>query len=203
MGASVRTFVSMGMTHILLGFDHLLFVFGLLMLVSGHWLLLKTVTAFTVGHTISLALATLGVVNLPADPVNAIIALSIVFLASELVRVGRGSRTFTIRHPWFVAFAFGMLHGLGFATALIDLGLPKSAVPLALFLFNVGVEIGQVLFILVALVLMAIIRKMDLSLPRWGVMLPMYVMGSLAAFWFLGQFAAWISTANGWPIDVS
>jgi len=187
---AVRDYLRLGIEHILLGIDHLLFVFGLLLLSKGLRLLLKTITAFTVGHSISLALATLGLVNVPAPPLNAAIALSIVFLAAELVRARRGETSVTIRRPWLVSFAFGLIHGLGFASALVSLGLPQSAVPLALLFFNIGVEIGQVLFILIVLALLASWRRMELRLPAWGEPLPAYAMGSVAAVWFVGRFVA-------------
>jgi hypothetical protein len=186
----VRDYLHLGIEHILLGVDHLLFVFGLLLLSKGFKLLLKTITSFTVGHSISLALATLGVVNVPSAPLNAAIALSIVFLAAELVRARRGEVSVTIRRPWLVSFVFGLIHGLGFASALVALGLPRSAVPLALLFFNIGVEIGQVLFILIVLSLLASWRKMELRMPAWGKPLPAYAMGSIAAVWFVGRFVA-------------
>ena len=186
----VRDYLRLGIEHILLGVDHLLFVFGLLLLSKGFRLLLKTITSFTVGHSISLALATLGVLNVPAAPLNAAIALSIVFLAAELVRARRGEQSVTIRRPWLVSFGFGLIHGLGFASALVSLGLPESAVPLALLFFNIGVEIGQVLFILVVLALLASWRKIELRLPQWGGPLPAYAMGSISAVWFVGRFVA-------------
>lgn len=186
----VRDYLRLGIEHILLGVDHLLFVFGLLLLSKGFRLLLKTITSFTVGHSISLALATLGVVNVPTAPLNAAIALSIVFLAAELVRARRGEMSVTIRRPWLVSFVFGLIHGLGFASALVSLGLPRSAVPLALLFFNIGVEIGQVLFILIVLALLASWRRMEMWLPAWGGRLPAYAMGSIAAVWFVGRFFA-------------
>jgi hypothetical protein len=189
---AVRAYLRLGIEHILLGVDHLLFVFGLLLLSKGFKLLLKTITSFTVGHSISLALATLGVVHVPAPPLNAAIALSIVFLAAELVRAYRGQRTVTTRRPWLVSFAFGLIHGLGFASALVSLGLPESAIPLALLFFNIGVEIGQVLFIVVVLALLASWRKMEMRLPAWGRQLPAYAMGSIASLWFVGRFVAMI-----------
>jgi hydrogenase/urease accessory protein HupE len=184
------TYLVLGVEHILLGVDHLLFVFGLLLLVSGAWLLVKTITAFTVGHSISLALATLGFVYVPAGPLNAAIALSIVFLGAELVRARRGEHFITVRKPWIVAFAFGLLHGVGFASALTKLGLPASAIPLALLFFNVGVEIGQLLFILLTLLLIASYRRMEVQWPRWGEPIPAYTIGSVAMFWFIGRFLA-------------
>jgi hypothetical protein len=121
---------------------------------------------------------------------SATIALSIVFLAAELVRAQHGERTITIRNPWLVSFAFGLLHGLGFAGALVKLGLPKSAIPMALLLFNVGVEIGQILFVAVVLLVIGSLRKMEFRPPPWGKRLPVYAMGSIAGFWFVGRLAA-------------
>ena len=180
----------MGVEHILLGVDHLLFVLGLLLLVTGRWLLFKTVTAFTVGHSASLALATFGFVSVPAPPLNAAIALSIVFLAAEIIRARRGERHLTARYPWIVAGAFGLLHGLGFATALTALGLPASAVPLALLLFNLGVEAGQILFVAVVLAVLASWRVLEVRWPAWATPLPVYAMGIIAAVWFVGRVSA-------------
>ena len=133
--------------HILLGVDHLLFVLGLLLIVADRWMLVKTITAFTVAHSITLAVATLGYATAPLLPLNAAIALCILFLGPEIVRAWRGETSFTIRHPWVVAFAFGLLHGFGFASGLTEIGLPPAEIPLALLLFNVGVEIGQLAFV--------------------------------------------------------
>jgi hypothetical protein len=191
---AIRDYLRLGIEHILLGVDHLLFVFGLLLLSKGFRLLIKTITSFTVGHSISLALATLGLVNVPAAPLNAAIALSIVYLAAELVRARRGERSLTIRRPWLMSFGFGIVHGLGFAGALVNLGLPEPAIPLALLFFNIGVEIGQVLFILLVLVLLAAWRRMELRIPAWGEPLPAYAMGGVAALWFVGRFVAMFAT---------
>jgi len=184
------SYVHLGIEHILYGIDHLLFVLGLLLLSRGWGMLLKTITAFTVGHSISLALATLGMINVPGKPLSAAIALSIVFLAGELVRAQRGEMSLTIRRPWLVSFGFGLLHGLGFAGALVQLGLPKPAIPLALLCFNLGVEIGQILFVVVALALMGSLSRMDIRAPSWGKSLPAYGIGTIAAFWFVGRFVA-------------
>ncbi len=181
------SYINMGIKHILYGVDHLLFILGLLLLSSGWRLLLKTVTAFTVGHSISLALATFGWVDVPAPPLSAAIALSIVFLAGELARAQRGEISLTIRSPWMVAFAFGLLHGLGFAGALVQLGLPRGDIPMALFCFNVGVEIGQIVFVAVILIVMGSLKKIQFDLPPKWKPLPVYAMGSVAAFWFVGR----------------
>jgi hypothetical protein len=186
---AAATYLRLGVEHILFGIDHLLFVLGLILLSRGFMLLIKTITAFTVGHSVSLAMATLGFVAVPVKPLNAAIALSIVFLAAELVRAERGQTSLTIRNPWLVSVGFGLLHGLGFAGALVALGLPKSAIPMALLLFNLGVEAGQILFVAVVLTLLTSFRRLDLRPPAWARPLPVYAMGSVAAFWFIGRFA--------------
>jgi hypothetical protein len=172
-----------GIRHISLGADHLLFLLGLLLIVKDRWMLLKTVTAFTIAHSITLGLATLGYANAPVLPLNAAIALSILFLGPEIVRSWRGESSLTIRHPWFVAFAFGLLHGFGFAGALTGAGLPRAALPLALLTFNVGVEIGQVGFILLVLLLARSFDTLEVRWPRWAQALPGYAVGSLGALW--------------------
>ena len=141
------TYTVLGIEHILTGVDHLMFVLALIMLVRGTRRLLVTVTAFTLAHSITLALATLGIIHVPGPPVEATIALSIVFVASEIVQGLRGHEGLAAKKPWLVAFSFGLLHGLGFAGALAEVGLPVNAIPLALLFFNIGVEIGQLLFI--------------------------------------------------------
>ena len=180
----------LGIQHILLGIDHLLFVLGLLLLSRGALLLVKTITAFTVGHSVSLALATLGIISVPDKPLSAVIALSIVFLAAELVRADRGERSLTIRNPWLVAAGFGLLHGVGFAGALVALGLPRASVPMALFMFNVGVEIGQLLFVGGVLALMASFKRLAFQFPDRARSLSVYAMGTVASFWFVGRLAA-------------
>jgi hypothetical protein len=181
--ATASNFLVQGIRHISLGADHLLFLLGLLLIVKDRWMLLKTVTAFTVAHSITLAIATLGYANAPVVPLNAGIALSILFLGPEIVRVWRGETSFTIRHPWVVAFAFGLLHGFGFASALTSAGLPHGELPLALVSFNVGVETGQVGFILLVLLLERSFRILQINWPRWVRALPGYTVGSLGAFW--------------------
>jgi hydrogenase/urease accessory protein HupE len=182
IGRSVA-YLRLGIEHILLGVDHLLFVFGLLLIVSDRWMLVKTITSFTVAHSITLAIATLGFASAPVAPLNATIALSILFLGPEIVRAWRGETSFTIRHPWVVAFAFGLLHGFGFASGLTNMGLPKAEIPLALLLFNVGVEIGQLAFVLLVLALIRSTRLLEIVWPRWAELMPGYVVGSLGAFW--------------------
>ena len=182
-------YVVEGMRHILFGADHLLFVLGLLLIVRDRWMLVKTVTAFTVAHSITLAIATLGYAQAPALPLNAAIALSILFLGPEIVRVWRGETSFTIRHPWVVAFAFGLLHGFGFASALTSAGLPQSDIPIALFSFNVGVEIGQLAFVGLVLALERSFRVLEVHWPRWVQALPGYTVGALGAFWTIQRVA--------------
>ncbi len=179
----------LGVDHILSGFDHLTFVLALLLIVSGARRLLITVTSFTLAHSITLAAATLGVVWVPGPPVEATIALSILFLASELVKVNRGDASLTARYPWIVAFVFGLLHGFGFAGALGDVGLPQNEVPLALLMFNVGVELGQLLFIAVVLVLVTALRRVRSEWPAWTQQVPAYGVGGMAAFWLIERVA--------------
>jgi len=185
----VGAYLYLGIEHILLGIDHLLFVLGLLLIVRDRWMLVKTVTAFTVAHSITLAVATFGIASVPSLPLNAAIALSILFLGPEIVRRWRGESSFTIRHPWVVAFAFGLLHGFGFASGLAQLGLPKGEIPLALLLFNVGVEIGQLAFVLLILLLERAFRLLQIHWPLLIARLPGYVVGSLGAFWTIQRVA--------------
>ncbi len=183
------TYVVEGIRHILFGADHLLFVLGLLLIVKDGWMLVKTITAFTLAHSITLAIATLGYASAPALPLNAAIALSILFLGPEIVRVWRGETSFTIRHPWVVAFAFGLLHGFGFATALTSAGLPHADLPPALLSFNVGVEIGQLGFVALILAMARSFRILEIDWPRWVQVLPGYTVGALGAFWTLQRVA--------------
>ena len=189
------TYLVLGVEHILLGIDHLLFVLALLLLVRGLGRLVITVTAFTVAHSITLGAATLGFVNVPIAPVEATIALSIVFVAMELAR-GEGATahpradsSLTVRFPWIVAFTFGLLHGFGFAGALSEVGLPQSAIPLALLFFNVGVELGQLMFIAAVLLLGWGLRYLSVPIPRWSARLTAYAIGSVAAFWVFERTA--------------
>ncbi|HVY66742.1 MAG TPA: HupE/UreJ family protein, partial [Gammaproteobacteria bacterium] len=187
----VRTYVVLGVEHILLGVDHLLFVLALLLLVRGVRRLVATVTAFTVAHSITLGAATLGFVHVPPAPVEAVIALSILFLASELARRHAGGEAdLTERFPWLVAFSFGLLHGFGFAGALSEVGMPAQAVPLALLFFNVGVEIGQLAFIGAVLGVGWLIRRSALHAPRQWQRLAAYAIGSVAAFWVVERTVA-------------
>jgi hydrogenase/urease accessory protein HupE len=194
------TYLGLGVEHILRGADHLLFVFALLLIVTGTRRLVTTITAFTVAHSITLAAATLGLVRIPIAPVEAVIALSIVFVASEILRVktpspprgeGRGEGgSLTARAPWLVAFTFGLLHGFGFASALGEIGLPQTRIPVALLFFNVGVEVGQLLFVAAVLSVRHSLRGMTARLPQWTARVPPYAIGSVAMFWVIQRIAA-------------
>ena len=183
--APVAAYLQLGISHILFGIDHLLFVLGLILLVRGTRQLIKTITAFTIAHSITLALATLHLVNVQQSAAEASIALSIVFLALELVRHYQGRDGLTYHYPWVVAFVFGLLHGFGFAGALKEVGLPASSIPMALFLFNVGVEIGQLIFVFSVLGLMRFYRNWGPALPARTRFITPYIIGSLAAFWLI------------------
>ncbi|MGI9457451.1 MAG: HupE/UreJ family protein, partial [Aeoliella sp.] len=186
-GAVSWSYLKMGVEHIIGGIDHLLFVLALVIIVPNRWMLLKTITAFTVAHSITLALASLGLVNVPSGPTEAVIALSIVFLAVEIVHSRRGKFSLAERYPWVVAMTFGLFHGLGFAGALSEVGLPQHEIPLALLMFNVGVELGQIAFVMVILLLLACIRILFRAFPKVGPVakrqLVPYVIGCVAAFW--------------------
>ena len=184
-------YFELGVEHILLGIDHLLFVLALLIITRGTWRLVKTVTAFTVAHSVTLALAALGFVHVPSAPVEAVIALSIVFVAAEILRTERGRQGITARAPWIVAFAFGLLHGFGFAGALSEIGLPQGHIPVALLFFNVGVEAGQLLFVAAVLSLIYLQERLRLRLPRWSRSVPPYLIGSVAMFWVIQRLAAY------------
>ncbi len=178
-----------GIQHILFGIDHLLFVLGLVLIVGYGWMLFKTITAFTVAHSITLAVATFGYASAPLPPLNAAIALSILFLGPEIVRAWRGQTSLTIRYPWVVAFGFGLLHGFGFASGLKATGLPQADIPWALLFFNVGVEIGQVFFVFLVLAMAWSYRQLEVRWPRWALALPGYTVGSLGAFWTIQRTA--------------
>jgi len=184
------TYVKLGIEHILSGIDHLLFVLALIIITGGGWKLVKTVTAFTVSHSITLSLAALGFVHVPQQPVEAIIALSIVFVASEILHGRQGRPGITARAPWIVTFSFGLLHGLGFAGGLSEIGLPEGHIPLALLFFSVGVEAGHFLFIGAVLALVAAGRRMSLPAPPWVQPALPYAIGSVAMFWVIQRVAA-------------
>jgi len=185
----ITDYFVLGVEHILGGIDHLLFVLCLLLIVRNNWLLVKTITAFTLAHSITLALATLGFVNMPQAPVEAIIALSILFLAVELIKQQQGKSDLAMRAPWIVAFVFGLLHGFGFAGALSEVGLPQSDIPLALLMFNVGVEIGQLMFIAVVIVVMLVWKRFSSVQLTWLPRTTAYGIGALSSFWVISRIA--------------
>jgi len=185
-----KLYVGLGIEHILLGIDHLLFVLCLLLLVQSLAQLVKTITAFTFAHSITLALSAMNWVQLPQAPVEAVIALSIVFLAREYVHFREGKKSLTVQYPWLVAFVFGLLHGFGFAGALAEIGFPQQNIPLALLTFNVGVELGQLLFIAVCTIVFGLWRKMEVRLPNWTWKVLPYGVGTLATFWLIERVLA-------------
>lgn len=189
-GKVAWSYLVLGVEHILGGFDHLLFVLALLLVVRGSMRILATVTAFTVAHSITLVAATLGWVHVPGPPVEATIALSIVFVAAEVVHGMHGHPGLTARAPWLVAFTFGLLHGFGFAGALAAVGLPQKAIPVALLTFNLGVELGQLMFVAVVLCSMALLRRLSQRLPEWSAAIPAYGIGIVAMFWVFARVTA-------------
>lgn len=193
--AAAKRYTVLGVDHILVGYDHLLFVLALLLIVRSGWMLVKTITAFTVAHSITLALATLGFVNVASRPVEAAIALSIVFLALEILAARRGQIGLTYRKPWLVAFGFGLLHGFGFAGALSEIGLPQSEIPVALLFFNVGVEFGQLLFIAGVLILRSLWSQLAVPLPRQAALVPAYLIGTIATYWLLERVGGMVLPA--------
>jgi hydrogenase/urease accessory protein HupE len=185
-----RTYFLLGVDHILTGFDHLLFVLALMLLIHDGWMLVKTITAFTIAHSITLAGATLGYISLPQKPVEATIALSIAFVASELVKARSGERRLSEDYPWIVAFVFGLLHGFGFAGALKETGLPQTDVSLALLTFNLGVEAGQLMFIAAALVVSraaSILITVPIAPARLAAA---YLIGTTSMIWLISRFSS-------------
>lgn len=184
------SYLVLGVEHILGGVDHLLFVLALLLIVRGARRIVATITAFTIAHSLTLVAATLGWVHVPGPPVEAMIALSIVFVAAEVVHGLRGKPGLTARAPWAVAFSFGLLHGFGFAGALAEVGLPQTAIPVALLMFNVGVEIGQLLFVALLLGVRVALTRMPMTLPAWTFSVPPYVIGTIAMCWVIERVGA-------------
>jgi hydrogenase/urease accessory protein HupE len=184
------SYLVLGVEHILGGVDHLLFVLALLLIVRGTKRIFFTITAFTIAHSITLIAATLGWVHVPGPPVEAMIALSIVFVAAEIVHGFRGKPGLTARAPWVVAFSFGLLHGFGFAGALAEVGLPQKAIPVALLMFNVGVEVGQLIFVAAALAAGALLSQLRLSRPDRLQWVTSYAIGAVAMFWVIERIAA-------------
>ncbi len=192
-GLQLPAYLLLGIEHILTGPDHLCFVLGLMLLVGLRWRLIKAITAFTVAHSITLAAAALGFVQFPPAVIEALVAMSILFLATELVHARQGHHGLTLRYPWLIAFTFGLLHGLAFAGALADVGLPPNAIPQALFLFNVGVELGQLMFIAAASLVMIVFARITSVLPDWWQSIRSeiapYAIGAFSAFWFIDRLA--------------
>jgi hydrogenase/urease accessory protein HupE len=198
-----RTYLVLGVEHILFGVDHLLFVLALLILVKGWRKLIGTITAFTIAHSITLAAATLGFVHVPSKPVEATIALSIVFVACEIVHRRQGRPGLTEGWPWIIAFSFGLLHGLGFAGALREVGLPQNAIPLALLFFNVGVELGQLLFIGFIMAVITLAVHAAKKFTRWNLAprsafalcenISAYAIGAVAAFWLIQRTLSFVA----------
>lgn len=178
-------YVVLGVEHILTGFDHLSFVLGLLLLVRSRITLIKTITAFTVAHSLTLAAAALGFVHVNPSVIEALVAFSILFVALELTRAHRGHYGLTARIPWLIAFIFGLLHGFAFAGSLAQIGLPEHNIPLSLLLFNAGVELGQLLFVGAVLLLIALFERLPRRLPSWTTWIPPYAIGGLASFWVI------------------
>ena len=191
-GMNVLRYTGLGFEHILIGWDHLLFLCMLMLIVATGWPLIKVVTAFTIGHSITLILSALNLVSIPSPPTEALIALSIVFLAAEVIRHKQnGQLTITLRRPEVIAVLFGLIHGLGFASVLSEIGLPDNQVILSLVSFNIGVELGQLVFILVVLgvgwILRNYLTKIVLIKEQAA-----YVAGSIAAFWFVERIVGFI-----------
>lgn len=186
------TYFKLGIGHILGGVDHLLFVLALMLLIRERWMLVKTITAFTLAHSITLAGAALGYFSLPQKPVEATIALSIAFVASELVKMKPGERRLSEAYPWVVAFSFGLLHGFGFAGALEEIGLPHRDVPLALLTFNLGVEAGQLMFVGAVLLVYAAMRTAVAKLVSNARVIAAYMIGVIAAVWFINRVAGFV-----------
>ncbi|HEU4709959.1 MAG TPA: HupE/UreJ family protein [Pyrinomonadaceae bacterium] len=196
-GASqvARTYLRLGIEHILTGWDHLLYILAMLLLVKGWRRVILTMSAFTLTHSITLTAAALGWVHVSQRPVEACIALSILFVASEIVRAHRGQSGLTQRWPWAISFTFGLLHGFGFAGALSEVGLPQKAIPVALLFFNAGVEVGQLIFVVsifaIGKLAHSAARKITLPHPSWAWRLPPYAIGAVAAFWFIQRLGAY------------
>lgn len=185
--ATARSYFAIGVDHILFGYDHLLFVIALVLLLDGLWRIAAAVTAFTIAHSITLVGTTLGVMGLPSAPVEAVIALSILFLAVEVVKRDPHAPRLSERIPWLVAFAFGLLHGFGFAGALAEIGLPARDVGMALLAFNLGVEAGQLAVVLLSAAVLALLRRLAPAGAFYAVRTAAYAIGSIAAWWTIDR----------------
>ena len=184
----ISTYTWLGITHILMGYDHLAFVFALLLLVGSMRKLLWTITAFTLAHSITMAGATLGIVHIPQKPVEAVIALSILFLALEVIHKRDGKNGIASSSPWIVAFIFGLLHGFGFAGALAEIGLPQNAITTALLFFNIGVELGQLIFIASVVTVAGLLHKFTSHLFVQRVeLVAIYSIGTISSFWLIDR----------------
>lgn len=192
-GEVAWSYLVLGVEHILGGVDHLLFVLALLLIVNGGKRIFLTITAFTVAHSITLVAATLGWVHVPGPPIEALIALSVAFVAAEIVSGLRGNPGLTARAPWVVAFSFGLLHGFGFAGALAEVGLPQKAIPIALLTFNIGVELGQLMFVAFALGVSLALNRVRLRRPAWLSYALPYAIGCVAMFWVIERIDAFAS----------
>jgi hydrogenase/urease accessory protein HupE len=184
------TYFLLGVDHILSGYDHLLFIFALILLINDFWMLIKTITSFTLAHSVTLAGASLGYFSLPQKPVEATIALSIAFVASELIKQRPGKRRLSESYPWVVAFAFGLLHGFGFAGALKETGLPQTDVPVALLTFNLGVEAGQLLFVASVWIVFSAIRRLTTLRAAPARLVAAYLIGTVSMFWFVERIGS-------------
>jgi hypothetical protein len=190
---AVPAYITLGIEHILMGIDHLSFVLGLILLVRSWMTLIKTITAFTVAHSLTLAATALHLIAVRTDLIEALVALSILFVMVELVHSYRGRNGLTVRYPWLIAFVFGLLHGAAFAGALAQIGLPPNAILLSLLLFNVGVELGQLMFVAIVLAISWALTRLLKEPPFWTRGIPPYVLGSLAAFWFVERLTTALS----------
>ena len=192
-GEAAKRYTILGVEHMLTGWDHLLFVAGLLMLVRGWRQVVATITAFTVAHSLTLGLSVTGMVQVDSDVVEVLIAFSIVILAVEILHARQGRPGFTSRRPWLVSFFIGLIHGLGFAGVLADMGLPGQEIPVALMFFNAGVELGQLAMIGMWFLLAKAARVIRWEFPARFAGAPAYALGIVAMFWCLertlGMFA--------------
>ncbi len=183
---TIKTYTFLGVKHILLGFDHLLFILALMFIIPKWQILVKPITAFTLAHSITLGLSILGYVHLPSSFIEVLIALSIIILAVEGIHLHHGKKGLSIHYPWLVVFIFGLLHGFGFATVLTELGLPENSILLALSFFNLGIEVGQLLFIFTLLLFYALVKKIiPNSRLIQGRIVLLYILGTTASYWFI------------------